>query len=262
MMIVLSQKPNPITIDTKERRYLVATTLPKYADATKYTELFWGKAHSQIKEPTFVRILYDDLNGMDLSQVHWNAEREACLTKSYYDLAKLYSPIEAQYFLEYAMCVKREEEGRNNGAESEEDTFSQYMPNPFPSNQKPPKWGSETRYKKCEIRKNMTSWANDRGYSKFAPSAQKFYNTIAACEYPVRNCTGGNGYELWEFDPAKMITHITETKKWCALPASEQPKMTEEEAQQEDRKEAAAKAAEATRLINEEHASAFSMMTD
>ena len=266
MMVVLSNKPNPIVIDTKagkERRYIVATTLSKYANAKKYTEFFWGKAHKQIKEPTFVRILYDELNGMDLSQVQWKAERKACLTKSYYDLTKLYAPIEAQYFLEYAMCVKRQEDLR--GAEADDDTFlKSYMPNPFPSIQEAPKWGSETRYKKCEIRKQMTSWANEMGYSKFAPTAQKFYNTIATGEYPVRNCTGGNGYELWEFDPAKMVTHITETKNWCALPASELPKMTEEEAQraEDDRKEASAKASEATRLINEEHASAFSMMTD
>lgn len=178
-----------------------------------YNERFWSWLAALFRRPEFIRCLYDHLASMDLTGVDWKQERKANLTKSYYQLAALYSPIEAVYFEEMAQKIKAAE-ANHCGDIKWDDVDWPYMPTPLPETQKVG-WGTDTRYYKLEIYRKMKDWAKARGYyQKMEPTPKQFYNRLdAGLDMPLRLAPKYGGDARFEFDPAMVHDHVVD-RKW------------------------------------------------
>ena len=204
-MIADQQIGNPVQVDvrSKDRRFIVTKGTDKYLGPF-YNERFWTRLAAHFRKPEFIRCLYDYLNTMDLAGVDWKKERRANLTKSYYQLAALYSPIEAVFFEELAQQMKH----------ATRTGVLDWVPEPLPLDQHQG-WGIDTKYKKMEIYRCMKQWAKSRGYyQKMEPTPKQFYNRIeVALDMPLRSAGLYDGATRYEFDPEVVHNHLV-ARKW------------------------------------------------
>ena len=207
MIIIATNKTNPIPIDvkTKDRRYCGAKATDEFAGHGGW---FWKNVVKSFSEPTFVRCLYDHLNGLDPSTTDFATERKRNLTKSYYAMASLYAPIEAKFFEDVVQSIKRndsnEEGEREEHGELCDELKQQKCGGVFG-------WNAEAVVKKKQLYDAYMNWGRERNlFQKLKPTATKFYGYLGenGLKLPILSKKTNNGIDCFVFYPKTVYEHV------------------------------------------------------
>ena len=205
MMVILTNKSNPIPMDvvTRERRYVVVKGTSKYLES-KYSSRFWSKLVKRLQSDEFTKHLYDYLCKMDVSNIDWREEREACLTESYRNMVKLNVPYEMSYFFEMY----------NKTIAKEASEFDDYLPRIVKNgiqNSDITQYDETVRVLESDLYKNLYEYLKEHDSIKERPKKKKFINRIISqLSLPIRSAKKYNGYETLEFNIHDIYQHAVE----------------------------------------------------
>ena len=201
---ITTNKPNPIPIDTKsgDRRFLVSKSTRKYLQP-KYNGDFWRRVAAHFRSPVFIRCLYDYLNEMDVETINWKSEREACLTKSYYDMLKLYVPSEVFYFEEMYNKIE------DNSITSWGNEYTKYNPSFITTGE----FQGSLRCRKGDLCKCMNNWLRHYGHQYISSQKTWFNKLTTQLDLPIYEGALHGGYKTVEFDIGAIYKLLIE-RQW------------------------------------------------
>ena len=205
--IITTNKPNPIPIDVKsgDRRYVVYQTTDFFLDK-KYGTIFWSRLLEHFKKGEFLACLYDYFNELDISKVDWRNERP--ITEAYKQMCKLYVPIEALFFEEYA--------NKNRGCLIETiNPLDEGLDTEVIETNLGATWDVEKKPLNKKVYDDYVKFCKAIGFTndkRFAVSIPNFNNRCVELEIP-HLVVKSNGYNEFRYTPKDVYNHLLK-KKW------------------------------------------------
>ena len=117
------QKPLPIDVKSKDRRYCIFQATDKYLEP-KYTTSFWSKLIEHFKRPEFIACLYNDLLKTDIN-IDWQKQRP--ISQTYIEMCKLFVPIEVLFFETYFEKIKNTDDFNNMQDIPAKEIYNDYV---------------------------------------------------------------------------------------------------------------------------------------
>ena len=193
--IITTNKANPIPIDVKtgDRRFVVFQTTDFFLDK-KYGTIFWTNLLAHFKKPEFIACLYNYFNDLDISKVDWKNERP--ITEAYKQMCKLYVPIEALFFEEYA--------NKNRGCLVDDKGEPQGTT-----------WEKEFTPRNKEVYDEYVKFSKANGFSndiRFVACIKNFNNRCEELEIPHK-VIKSHGNNEFRFTPKEIYDFLIK-KKW------------------------------------------------